>query len=76
MKTNYDQLFIGTVIGLLCGTLISIAVLYETTAKQREYEDDPSPVIIWNDDTESIPADGELVRIEMTVNDTIYIGPK
>ena len=76
MKTNYDQLFMGAVIGLLCGTLISTAVLYETTAKQCEYEDDPSPVIIWNDDTESIPADGELVRIEMAVNDTIYIGPK
>lgn len=76
MKTNYDQLFIGAVIGLLCGTLISTAVLYETTSKQREYEADPSPVIIWNDDTESIPTDGELVRIEFTQNDTIYIGNK
>jgi hypothetical protein len=76
MKTNYDQLFMGAVIGLLCGTLISTAVLYETTSKQHEYEADPSPVIIWNDDTESIPADGELVRLEMTQNDTIYIGPK
>lgn len=76
MKTNYDQLFMGAVIGLLCGTLISTAVLYETTVKQVEYEDDPSPVIIWNDDTESIPADGELIRLEMTQNDTIYIGPR
>lgn len=76
MKTNYDQLFMGAVIGLLCGTLISTAVLYETTSKQVEYEDDPSPVIIWNDDTESIPQDGELVRLEMTQNDTIYIGPR
>ena len=76
MKTNLDILFIGAVIGLLFGTLISVAILYETTEKQREYEADPSPVIIWNDDTESIPADGELVRIEMTQNDTIYIGNK
>ena len=29
---------------------------------------------IWNDDWESIPADGSLVRIEFTENDTIYIG--
>lgn len=76
MKTNYDQLFMGAVIGLLCGTLISTAVLYETTAEQRKLEADPSPVIIWNDDTESIPADGELIRLEMTQNDTIYIGPR
>ena len=73
MKTNYDQLFMGAVIGLLCGTLISTAVLYETTSKQREYEDDRGPILIWNEDDEGIPMDGELVRVEMTVNDTIYI---
>lgn len=73
MKTNYDQLFLGAVIGLLCGTLISTAVLYETTSKQREYEDDRGPILIWNEDDEGIPMDGELVRVEMTVNDTIYI---
>jgi hypothetical protein len=76
MKTNYDQLFIGATIGLLLGTGIALSVLYETTSKQHEYETDLSPVIIWNDDTESIPQDGELVRLEMTENDTIYIGPK
>ena len=31
-------------------------------------------VIIWNDDEESIPQDGSTVKIEKTVNDTIYIG--
>jgi hypothetical protein len=39
---------------------------YEKTLKQ--------PVIIWNDDEESIPEDGSTVKIEKTVNDTIYIG--
>jgi hypothetical protein len=33
------------------------------------------PVIIWNDDHESIPIAGSLVRIEMIVNDTIYLSP-
>lgn len=76
MKTNHELLFIGACIGLFIGTLLSLAIMYETTHKQREYEDDPSPVIIWNDDTEAIPADGELIRLEMTKNDTIYIGSK
>ena len=39
----------------------------------RPYE--YGPVIIWNDDPESIPMDNELVRLEMQVNDTVYIGP-
>lgn len=30
--------------------------------------------IVWNDDLEGIPADGEMVEIQETVNDTIYIG--
>lgn len=31
-------------------------------------------VIICNDDIESLPADGEMVEIQQTINDTIYIG--
>jgi len=33
------------------------------------------PVIVWNDDIESLPTDGSVIKIEQTVNDTIYIGP-
>ena len=32
------------------------------------------PVIVWNDDLESIPKDGSKIQLEMTENDTIYIG--
>jgi hypothetical protein len=73
MKNNFDTLFLGAVIGLLIGTLISTAVLYETTSKQSDVDDDRGPVMIWNEDDEGLPMDGELVRIEQTVNDTIYI---
>ena len=31
--------------------------------------------LIWNDDEESIPKDGSLIRIEMTDENTVYIGP-
>ena len=30
---------------------------------------------IWNDDEESIPADGSLIRLEFTDENNAYIGP-
>ena len=75
-KLQAESLFAGAVAGLAIGTIIGMAVLSTSIKEQRELEADNSPVIIWNDDTESIPADGELIRLEMTENDTIYIGPR
>lgn len=37
-------------------------------------ENSDSPVILWNDDPESIPVDGTKVVLQHTKNDTIYIG--
>lgn len=37
-------------------------------------ENSDSPVILWNDDPESIPVDGTKVELQHTENDTIYIG--
>ena len=42
----------------------------------KHKENSDSPVIIWNDDPESIPMDGELVKLEFTKNDTLYISNK
>ena len=36
---------------------------------------DDGPVIMWNDDWESIPVVGELVEVEEVTMDTIYFGP-
>ena len=36
---------------------------------------DDGPVIMWNDDWESIPVAGELVEIEEVTMDTVYVGP-
>lgn len=30
---------------------------------------------IWNDDEESIPVDGSLIRLEFTDENNVYIGP-
>ena len=71
-----EDVLTGSCMGLVIGVVIGAIVLRTSTNELRELEADNSPVIIWNDDTESIPTDGELIRIEMTQNDTIYIGPK
>jgi hypothetical protein len=39
----------------------------------RVYDD--APVMMWNDDWESIPMVGEQIEIEVITQDTIYIGP-
>jgi hypothetical protein len=33
------------------------------------------PELIWNDDIESIPAEGEYVKIDMIDEDRVYFGP-
>jgi hypothetical protein len=71
-----EDVLTGSCIGLVIGVVIGAVMLRASTNELRDLEADNSPVIIWNDDTESIPADGELVRLEMTQNDTIYIGPR
>ena len=71
-----EDVLTGSCIGLVIGVVIGAVMLRTSTNELRDLEADNSPVIIWNDDTESIPQDGELVRLEMTQNDTIYIGPK
>jgi len=59
--------------GMLIGVLSSV---YYNAGKNNEikYVDD-APVMMWNDDWESIPEPGELVEVEIVTNDTIYFGP-
>lgn len=56
--------YIGAVIGTIVGTIITLAITYKSLENK---------VIIWNDDPESFHP--EQMRYEMTINDTIYIGP-
>jgi hypothetical protein len=36
---------------------------------------DKTPELIWNDDFETFPGEGELIRVELDDEDTIYLGP-
>lgn len=46
-----------------------------TQAGKSERKVDKTPEIVWNDDFESFPSEGELIRVEKNCEDTIYIGP-
>ena len=52
--------------------LITFALgsMYEYSKKE-----DNSIKFIWNDDEESIPVDGSLIRLEFTDENNVYIGP-
>lgn len=73
MKTNYCPLLI-TLLGL--SILLNI-FLYRDTQQQLAYYKEINNGInfVWNDDEESIPCDGENIKIEFTDENTIYIGP-
>ena len=71
MKTNYLPLLLA----LLC---LSICVnIYQSIPKTIEDNNFDNPVIIWNDDLESIPMDNTPVLLEFSSknSDTLYIGP-
>jgi hypothetical protein len=59
--------------GVLAGAL-TVALGEASKNDEIKYYDD-TPVMIWNDDWESIPAPGELVEVEEVTMDTIYFGP-
>lgn len=51
-----------------------MAIGYSEGKKEQAQPKNAIPTIIWNDDEEAIPEDGTKVIIELTQNDTIYIG--
>ena len=65
MKIPFPLLVVLLLITFTLGTL------YEHTSSK----DDNSIKFIWNDDEESIPVDGSLIRLEFTNKNNVYIGP-
>jgi hypothetical protein len=66
-----------TITTFLAGALIGalgVAYSYNWGHNEQRYYDD-APVMMWNDDWESIPMVGEQIEIEEVTMDTIYIGP-
>lgn len=69
MKNKVITLIIGVFIGIIGSGY------YNAWTTNTVQNDDDTPVMIWNDDWESIPGPGELVEVEIVDKDTIYFGP-
>ena len=60
-----------TVVTLIAGLYFGALITKSLDAPDRtEYK------FVWNDDEESIPQDGELIKLEFSEGNVIYIGPK
>ena len=67
--------FVIALTGLLAGGIgIGVNIGKSEQIVSEQPKNTGIPVIIWNDDEESMPNDGEIVEIQETVNDTVYIG--
>lgn len=69
-----NDLASALMLSILLASLFTIGVHVGYSEGKKEHKQTNQPVIVWNDDQESIPEDGKTVKIEQTVNDTIYIG--
>jgi hypothetical protein len=69
MNKTITTFLAGALIGAL-GTAYSYHLNHNDI---RAYDD--APVVMWNDDWESIPMVGEQIEVEVITRDTIYIGP-
>jgi hypothetical protein len=57
------------------GVIVTLAISNYFHAQAELEQNETETEFVWNDDEESIPTDGSLVRIEFTEGNTIYIGP-
>lgn len=64
-------------IAYLVGVIVGISIMgICNSLRQNDIKTyDDTPVMMWNDDWESIPAPGQLVEVEEVTMDTIYFGP-
>lgn len=74
---NKESSLLPTVYAFIACILWSV-LYYNTTVNTTvppRLVKDNSIHFVWNDDEESIPKDGSLITLEMTDENTVYIGP-
>jgi hypothetical protein len=81
MKTEI-VIIIGFVTALICTGAVSYQFGVKAQEERQEiierHIENASRTgieLIWNDDEESIPMEGEIVKIEMIIENTVYVSP-
>ena len=71
MKISTPLLIILCLQMFLSGVMVEYLLRYDDIHRPENN----NIQFIWNDDEESIPADGSLIRLEFTNKNNVYIGP-
>ena len=71
MKISTPLLIILCIQMFLSGVMVEYLLRYDDIHRPENN----NIQFIWNDDEESIPADGSLIRLEFTDENNVYIGP-
>lgn len=55
--------------------IICLALLYRVNNPDTIKTVNDTVVLIWNDDVESIPCEGQFVKVEMILGNEVYLSP-
>ena len=75
MRNQQNDIIILAALSFFGGVVVTLAISNYFYAQAELEQNETQTEFVWNDDEESIPTDGSLVRIEFTEGNTIYIGP-
>ena len=75
MKEIRNDIITVTVLSFFGGVLLTLTIVSVLQMQNDLKQAENNTEFVWNDDEESIPADGSLVKVEFSEGNTIYLGP-
>lgn len=75
MKEIRNDIITVTALSFFGGVLLTLTIVSVLQMQNDLKQAENNTEFVWNDDEESIPADGSLVKVEYSEGNTIYLGP-
>jgi len=75
MRQQQNDIIALAVLSFFGGVLLTITCSNYYDAQEALKQAENNTEFVWNDDEESIPVDGSLVKVEFSEGNTIYLGP-
>lgn len=75
MKEIRNDIITVTALSFFGGVLLTLTIVNVLQMQNDLEQAENTTEFVWNDDEESIPVDGSLVKIEGSEGNTIYLGP-